>query len=342
MNKRTKRKGVTGPKTLRSSFSDLKINDDPMSRMIYGTTDSWYDAKHPVQDVDEKKMINSIGIKRCPYCHGTHFRKKGFDRNGIQRYICLEPGCGKSFNPLTRTVFDSHKIPISQWIEFLVHLFQMQSIMDSSIDNTNSNSTGRYWTFKVFDALKDYQDGIMMGEVFYTDETYLPVTPSDLFLRYGEKLRGLSRNVHCIFTATDGEKTILIATGFGKPSFDKVRAALMPHVKRGSVMIDDGERSHSLLVKELGVRRIVHPTSETKGLSDSKTPMNPINTVHRMFKRFMRSHGGYKRTRIQDWCNLFAFLWNHHGNIPEMVEDILVRMLNTHDLMRYRKVMKKN
>lgn len=35
MNKRTKRKGVTGPKTLRSSFSDLKINDDPMSRMIY-------------------------------------------------------------------------------------------------------------------------------------------------------------------------------------------------------------------------------------------------------------------------------------------------------------------
>lgn len=106
--------------------------------------------------------------------------------------------------------------------------------------------------------------------------------------------------MHCIFTATDGKSTALIVNGFGKPSFAKVRDALMPHVTKGSTMIDDGERSHSLLVKELGVNRIVHPRKEKKGLEDSRNTMNPINTVHRMFKRFMKNHGGFKRTHIQD------------------------------------------
>ena len=46
----------------------------------------------------------------------------------------------------------------------------------------------------------------------------------------------------------------------------------------------------------------------TKGLPDDKNPLDPINKVHRFFKRFMRSHGGYERDDIQDWCNLFSFI----------------------------------
>ena len=116
----------------------------------------------------------------------------------------------------------------------------------------------------------------------------------------------------------------------------------MPHIARESHMIDDGERSHSVLVTELNIERTVYPTKTTKGLPNEKNPMDPINEVHRMFKRFMRSHGGFKRSRIQDWCNLFSFIWNHHGNMPMMVKDMLQLLVSTHDVVRYRGVMVKN
>ena len=51
---------------------------------------------------------------------------------------------------------------------------------------------------------------------------------------------------------------------------------------------------------------------------------------------------GFSKFRSQDWCNLFSFLWNHHGNLPRMVRDMLQLLVSTHDVVRYRSVMAKN
>lgn len=67
---------------------------------------------------------------------------------------------------MTGTLFDSRKIPVAEWIEFPVYLFQYESLSVSSLDNRNVRSTGRYWIKKVFEALKNYRDGIMLGNVF--------------------------------------------------------------------------------------------------------------------------------------------------------------------------------
>ena len=56
----------------------------------------------------------------------------------------------------------------------------------------------------------------------------------------------------------------------------------------------------------------------------------------------MKNHGGFKRSRIQDWCNLFSFIWNHHGDLPRMVRDMLQLLVSTHGVVRYRSVMAKN
>ena len=330
---------LRAPRTLRSAFSDMEKHDE-LDTMIVNTTNAWYDAKHPVQTIDEIRMINSLAVEGCPFCHRRHFHRDGFSKSGIQMYRCN--GCKRKFNPLTDTIFDSHKIPVSQWIEFLIHLFQLQGIKVSAIDNANANSSGRYWTFKVFKALKHYQDDLIVHGDFYADETYMPVMPHDMIYKDGKKPRGLSRNVHCIFTAADSENAVLIANGFGKPSIKKAREALLPHVAKGSRMIDDGERSHSVLVTELNVERTIHPTKMTKGLPNEKNPMDPINEVHRTFRRFMKKHGGFKRSRIQDWCNLFSFIWNHHGDLPRMVRDMLQLLVSTHGVVRYRSVMAKN
>ena len=61
----------------------------------------------------------------------SHFKKSGDYGNGTRRYRCLD--CGKAFSPLTGTVFDVHKIPISEWIEYMIHLFEFHSLSSSAI-----------------------------------------------------------------------------------------------------------------------------------------------------------------------------------------------------------------
>ena len=109
----------------------------------------------------------------CHHWHSQDFIKYGKYKNGITKYKCKE--CNSVFNNLTNTIFDSHKIPISEWFEFLLHLFEFHSIKSSSRDNKNANSTGKYWLSKIFEILKDYQnDFVLFGDIVF-DETFFTV-----------------------------------------------------------------------------------------------------------------------------------------------------------------------
>ena len=176
----------------------------------------------------------------------------------------------------------------------------------------------------------------MIEGIAYIDETYLSVMPKDLKKKEGNKLRGLSNNKLCIATATDGTHTFLACIGNGKPSARRLAGGLRGHIRPGTLIVDDGEKSHKYLCSELESKRKSYPSSATKGLPDEKNPLEPINKVHRFFKRFMRSHGGYGREDVQDWCNLFSFIWNHHGNLPEMIYDVMRLVMEHKELLRYR------
>lgn len=328
------------PRTLRSAFSELDT-ETPLGQMIYSTTEEWYRAKHSKASCDEISLVNSTPIADCPFCHSASFRKDGKRGDGIQRYRCS--GCGRKFNPLTGTVFDSHKIPISEWIEFLIHLFQYESVTVSSLDNRNSQSTGRYWMKKVFEVVGHYQDGIMLGGKFWVDETYFSKTPSETSEdERGRKLRGLSRDKMCVAGATDGDKTVLYVTGLGKPTSSKIAKAIGPHVTAGSMMIDDKEPAHRRLSDAKRLKRVSYRASTLRGIPDKDNPMNEINTVHRLFKTFMSRHGSYDRPDLQSWCNLFSFILCHHGNVAEMVSDFLKLAISTRKVVRFRTAMKKN
>lgn len=258
----------------------------------------------------------------------------------MQRFMCLK--CGRRFNPLTGTLFDSRKISISEWVEFLIHLFQYESLLVSSLDNRNVQSTGRYWTKKVLKALNDYQDNIVLGDTFWIDVTYLKVKLSETTLDCKRrKLRGLSHNKICIATATDGINSILYVTGYGKPSSNKIKEAMQSHIKPGSKMIDDKEKSHQILVDLYRLKREMHSSKETKNLDNKDNPMRPVNELHMFFKKFISHHGSYDRYELQCWCNLFSFMYNHQGNIADMVKDYLTLAILTKKVMRYRDVMKK-
>lgn len=158
----------------------------------------------------------------------------------------------------------------------------------------------------------------------------------------GKHYRGLSRNKICVVTATDGVNVFLAVCGRVKSSRARILKAFEGHMKNGSVLIHDGENSHKILTEAFGLNEEVHKTKETRNLSDDDNPMEPINAVHRNLKQFMREHPAYDRDDLQDWLNLFWFIYTNRG-IPmdDKVKKLLQMVILTHKVIRFREVFAK-
>lgn len=297
----------------------------------------WYIEKHPKAGPSEIGFINSIPIEGCPRCGCPRVRRFGRRKDGIQTFQCLDPRCRKRFNPLTNTIFDSRKIPLTEWAEYLIHLFQYHSVTTAALDNRNADSTGFYWLEKVFLVLKGYQDSILLDDFVWIDETYVSEKRSKLVRKAdGSRLKGLSRNQRCVYCATDGKAATLVVGGVGKPSKKGAANAYLPHVQGFSHIVHDGEKSHSPIVSATGSTETVIPTWMTKGVGDEDNPMDEINRVHRFFKKFLSRHVGFERSSLQDWANLFSFIWNG-PNEPKVKAMIFISMaVRKPGLLRYR------
>lgn len=317
-------------------------SDKALGNLINVTIDDWYSKKHRPTSVDEVVFINSLEIDCCPYCKSKRFVIYDHRKDGVKRLICKD--CKRKFNPLTGSLFDNHKIAISEWIEFLYHLLSYESVMISTYSNRNDENTGYYWLNKIFLSLDKIQDNVILKGRIYLDETYLPVMPKDLVYKNGKKLRGISRNEICIMTAVDEQKNMIIKSfGKGKPSQLRILEAFGKHIEKGSTLVHDGENSHKVLVKKYDLTEEIYPTKLTRNLNDKDNPMEPINSLHRSIKSFMERHGSYNRKNIQKWMNLVYFILSNQGDVraEEVILQLLKRIISVSKLLRFRDFKKK-
>ena len=172
-------------------------------RMHYLTR---YEQRHPKRgELDEAVMVNSYVPSRCPFCESTTIIKKGYGNDGVRRYRCL--ACNRTFRPTTNTLFDSRKIPISEWIDYCLNIFHYVSLNADSWANRNAFSTSKYWLEKLFLTLRGWQDNIVLSGQVWLDETYYSVMMQDRMRNdKGHLLPGISANQICIGVATDKKK----------------------------------------------------------------------------------------------------------------------------------------
>jgi len=295
----------------------------PMQGFIETCTKDAYESKHPkIKGSAEIPLLNSIPVEGCRKCGSSHIKKRGFTSNGLQRYKCLDCDC--SFNVLTNTLFDNHKIPLTEWLGFLLDIFGYGSFSLTSKGNRNSINTTKYWMEKVFLMLKDCQKDIVLEGKVWIDETFYRVREPDVQRRPdGKEYRGLSRNQQCIAIGTDGTNIIAIVEGEGNTSNKKTWDAFSTHIKEGSFLVHDMEKSHSILVSKLKLTSEVHDSRDTKKLVDKDNPLDPINQVCRLLKLFLKAHSGFMRKDLQDYLNLFCFIMNPPNNKYEKLEKLL-------------------
>lgn len=310
---------------------------DCLEEVLDDTLISWYKKKHRELTKNEVRLINSLVKSNCPYCKNENIRKCGFYGKGIQRYQCK--ACNKKFSPLTNTIFDCKKIPISEWTEYLIHLFEFHSIRTSARDNRNAASTGKYWLKKVFAVLKNYQNNIILEGNVYLDEMYFPVVPGKEILKSGKKLRGISKNKIGVVTAIDDHNHCFIyVTNVSKPSLKSTWDAIGNHIKVKSHLIHDGEKSHEILISKLELTEEFYKAESLKNKKDKDNPLYPINHLHALAKRFMKEHSSYNRDDLQDWMNLFCFIISKPDNRYEKVKVFLEMAINSSCLVRYRSI----
>ena len=311
------------------------LDATPMEQFIDSCNTANYEKKHPlVKDSLEKELLDNYPVTVCRHCGSKKFKSFGRTAAGTKRYYCKD--CHKTFTVITNTIFDQRKIPISEWLDFLLSLIGYGSFTLTSKYNKNALTTTKYWFSKVFLLLSDWQDSIVLDGKVYLDETFYSVITSErIYNKDGSKPRGLSYNKICIGVATDGVNTIAFVEGKAKPSKKSTWKAFGTHITPESLLIHDGENSHSILVKKLELIEEVHTTGETKGLKDKDNPLAPINEIHNFIKRFLGAHSGFNRDELQDYLNFFCFISRRISKY-EMVKELMEIGFQKSVFLRYR------
>jgi transposase-like protein len=309
----------------------------PLQSFIDTSNANNYGKKHPsISDTEESTMLNSYSPNVCRYCQGPRIQKYGFTGNHVRRYRCSD--CGKTFTVTTGTIFDNHKIPISEWVDYLLGLFRIQSFNSVSKSNRNSETTTNYWTSKLCLTLRGYQDGIVLRGTTYIDETFYKLRRGDIQTKEdGLQYRGLSRNQICIGIGCDlSSQVYCTIEGNGKTSFKKTMDAFFQHIEPGATLVHDREKSHGKLVQELRLADVAYHSKSLKGLADKDNPLNEINQRCRQLKQFLNSHPGFDRANLPDYLNLFAFINNPPNDPYKKIEIILNRVFENPISLRYR------
>lgn len=297
---------------------------------------SRYKDRHPkLTDTQEERLINSHVPSQCPYCGSISFVKRGFTKNHVQRYKCSS--CSGTFTPVTGTIFDGHRLAISEWTEFCLNLFRNVSINADSWNNKNSFSTSKYWLKKLFLTLENYQEPIVVGGRVWLDETFYPVVKSKIVKTpSGTKPRGLSKNQICIGVATDKDRTICFVEGYGKPSQKRSLDTFKEHIATGSTLVHDKDNSHKKLLSALSLTSEVYDARALKGVPDSHNPLDPINETHNRLKLFLRAHSGFNRDDLQGYLDLFSFMRNPPSDSLLKVEELLKLAFTIPKSLKYR------
>lgn len=308
----------------------------PTQQFLYDHYKSHYAERHPkLITTGEDSLINSFIPETCPHCGGTSFQKYGRTRNNIQRYKC--PDCGKTFTPVTGTIFDNHKISVSEWMEYTLNILRYVSINADSWNNKNAFTTSRYWLEKLFLVLSAQESNTILSGRVWLDETYYTVESKDIQLKEdGTKPRGLSVNQLCIGVACTDSTILCVFEGNGQPSKKKTYAAFKDHIAPGSTLVHDKDYAHSMLIEKLRLVSEAYDSKELKKLPDSENPLRRVNEVHARLKNFLYAHNSFDRNSLQGYLNLFSLAMNPPPDNLEKVEILLNFAFKTRKMLRYR------
>lgn len=296
---------------------------------------SVYDFRHrSLMETGDADFMNGYERDRCPRCGSGHIQRWGHEVDGARRWRCAS--CGRTFTPATGTVFEDHKLPVADWVEFMCQAFGFESLEAITREDRRSGTTTAWWMAKLFAVLEGVQDGVVLSGEVQIDEKMHPLAARD---RAGGRagMGAYSRDRICIAVGCDDSgRSLAVRAGLGKLSKSRCWDAYGGHIARGATLVHDMENSHSVLVERLGLTSVAYRSADLKGLDDTHNPLSRVNHMHFLLKEFMHRHSGFERDRIDDWLNLFSVIVNPPEDRLEKAAMVLDRAMTVPISLPYR------
>lgn len=303
-------KSQTRNSSYKKLFSLLKESEDFFEVQILQRICDDYNRYHEHDFLVLEELLDSNSdVKSCPRCGSIDIIGHGKDKNGTQRFKCKD--CGKTFNIAKNTLFFSTKINMKAWMAFLECVLSGTSLSAACITAKIAPSTGTKWMHKIFEALKYYQDDILLEGDIYIDETYVHEDKSKIYYVENannvKKLpRGISRNQICILLATDDTRSFAFVTVHGRPQRMVSHKVCKKHIKKQSHLIGDQDKSLTYTSKQLKLTRTQYKSNTEEAYKN----LVPIDQLCNRLKFFINKHRGFKKELLQDYINLFIFIEN--------------------------------
>lgn len=106
----------------------------------------------------------------CPICGCTHGKRNGHEKDGTQRYFCLD--CGKSFVITTNSVVSETLKELSIWKQYILCMLNSLSVHKSAEICGIHRNTAFVWRHKILDALQNMADDVTLDGIIEADETF--------------------------------------------------------------------------------------------------------------------------------------------------------------------------
>ena len=241
----------------------------------------------------------------CPRCGEASPWRDGATAAGVPRWRC--PRCSARFNSLSGTVPEHCRKPFPTWVSF-VRLMRFNVPVDCAAEACGlTHKTAFEWRHRVLATVSGHQARLVLRHVVWADETY--IVDTDLSRGYGQaRKHGLSSQKVRICVAIDVHKNLAaVACGHGKPSSERMRRALGARIAPGSLLVHDKERSHNVLVRELGLESEAHKADV--GDPTYLERMELVNNLCAWLKRHLWRFTGMSPENLQAYLDWYVYLF---------------------------------
>lgn len=246
-------------------------------------------------------------IKSCPKC-GTigSLAKNGRDAKKQQRYKCSS--CERTFllDNSTTSKLKNSDYTFKKLIGYMVDDVTIEVIARNlSIDH----KTALYYRYLVFEALRDYQDEVLLNGTIVMDETYVRINEKKykLYRPDGKGIRGISYNHLGVITmiSISGICIAKVASR-ATPKPHKFTELCTNNIGNVKQFIHDGAPCQKQFMKQFKV-----PYFDAKREGDGEYSTKIVDSLHSNIKRYLSKHGGYRLKNLQHYLNLFVYRYNN-------------------------------
>jgi transposase-like protein len=268
------------------------------------------------------------GEPECPYCKSKHSSK----RQASQRHICND--CNRSYSVLVGTVFESTKLPLTQWflaISLIINAKKGLSSLQLSRDLGVNRKTGWYLQMRIRQAMQDGEEGGLFKGIVEVDETYLGGRKAN----HSKKKRQARRDNDLQVTGMQDKQPVIgLLERDGRIKLQVVDKAhgktLKPiieqTVSKEATLVTDGFGGYAGLDKVYKEHQILN--KEKEEYARGKFHTNTIEGFWTLLKRGI--YGQYHKVStkyLQAYLDEFTFKYNHRGN--RQIFDLLINKIAT-------------